>query len=656
MFLFHLDENDIQGLQFLKYFNNYIEDEKKVYCVAKEGFLKHMNEWTDSNKCIIIIYKDITEIYQVVERVRCKFVFYSDCFINFWKDNLSFVKFKLTSIYNKSENDYTICFMNNNNKIIKKENKQYILDLNHFNIENFYSLFREIIKYTRTFGVVKDNNCLLFKGNYDVQNPVFQMLPSTQSLPSQSLSYKEFENKKICYHTYKDNSSTLIKDNIYEKNIKICLIGDWIESTKLVELWKRYCIVNNTWENLEIVDENSENIDYYVVINRPKLTSNKLIPSNKIILFHMEPNMNFVPWYKEYLNEFSSEDLLFNGKHLYHHNNVDWHLNKTYFELLQLKPEKTKGNRLSMILSSRKDDTGHKMRLLLAHHIDKDDELELDIYGKCEQEKFRNFKYELPYYTRDEGLIPYKYHFMAENNCIKNYFTEKIIDCILSETLCFYYGCPNLNTFINPKCYIELPLYNIGLSKKIIKESILNGEWEKRIDFIRQEKIKLLNHYSLLPRVKSILKLNNNTNILIYTNQVSEISSFIQSLKDQSFKNIKTMYNDNELITKDKLLEICNLTLKEGHDSFILNHSNYKDKPINNLIYDRICTSFTVLRQLNKTNELILFTRGDLTHLKMDMYIPLEIANKIIQINRNNNFTVEELLNSVKINVLKYVF
>ena len=139
----------------------------------------------------------------------------------------------------------------------------------------------------------------------------------------------------------------------------------------------------------------------------------------------MEPNMAFTPWYKEFLNKFSSKDLLFNGLHKYHRNNVDWHLSKNVKELLDLKPEKNKDNRISMVLSSRRDNVGHQMRLVLAHILDelseKDDIIKVDIYGLCKTENFSNYKKELPYYCRDEAIIPYKYHFMAENNAINNY-------------------------------------------------------------------------------------------------------------------------------------------------------------------------------------------------------------------------------------------
>jgi hypothetical protein len=135
-----------------------------------------------------------------------------------------------------------------------------------------------------------------------------------------------------------------------------------------------------------------------------------------------------------------------------------------------------------------------------------------------------------------------------------------------------------------------------------------------------------------------LLTNQNNTN--------NEI--FIEKLREQSFKNIRTVYGEGELLTKDKLLEVCKDTVDSKFSSLIINHSNYSLS--DNLIFERICTSFTVLRQLQKDNELILFTKEPSNNfLKMDCYIPYHIALELIE-KDNENCSIEELITSVKIN------
>ncbi len=91
-----------------------------------------------------------------------------------------------------------------------------------------------------------------------------------------------------------------------------------------------------------------------------------------------------------------------------------------------------------------------------------------------------------------------KSQFNAENSNEYNYFSEKIIDALLCECLVFYAGCLNLEDYIDKDAFIRLDLNNPEQSLEIVKTSIENHEWEKRIDLIRQEKKKVLEELNIL--------------------------------------------------------------------------------------------------------------------------------------------------------------
>ena len=101
-------------------------------------------------------------------------------------------------------------------------------------------------------------------------------------------------------------------------------------------------------------------------------------------------------------------------------------------------------------------DPGHVRRIDFLRFLD-DQDVELDIYGSPEN-GFRHWRSPTP--PRDKGvaLLPYRYYFDAENNSAPNFYTEKIVDCLLAETLCFYWGCPNLDSFFDPRAFIRLEL------------------------------------------------------------------------------------------------------------------------------------------------------------------------------------------------------
>ena len=665
MFLFHLDNEDIHCITFFKNYIKLFDDTRdlnysKPTIICNKNTLLHLNDLSDKTKYFnIITYTTENDIGNHFNKINGLFIFYNTKFEYIWKDKLQFVQFKITSSdssINDNKNDkYNIYLLNNmsyleNNEketyskgqtFFKKDDNIYI-DMINIKQEDYTKFEREILKYNRTFGLIQNirgsNNSIknsnqhqmiLYRGNYEINNPVFKLYETEE--------IKEEKKEEICHYTYKGNNEYKSDKNILKDEIRVCLIGDWIESEKLIELWKRYCKDGYKWDNIILVNEKDTNIDYYVVINRPNfINKNTKIDSNKILFFHMEPNMIFTPWYKEFLNYFESKDLLFNGKHLYHRNNVDWHLSKDYSYFINNNHfDKIYNNKLSMVLSSRRENTGHEMRLTLAHRLDEDKDIEVNIYGKCDKENFKNYKYELEYYSRDEAIIPYKYHFMAENNSINNYMTEKIIDCILGETLCFYYGCPNLETFIDQECYIKLPLYDTEKSLKIIKESILNNEWEKRIDKIRTEKYKLLNIYSLLPRVKSILKLNLDTKIILIakTKDINKIKEFSDILEEQSFKNINVIIIDNIM---DKIIDLIKYVIKENKDCLFINHERYirEDYKQDNLIYERICDTMTDIINDNKIENFILFKREEEGNnlINKDFYISNKKSKELISI------------------------
>ena len=99
----------------------------------------------------------------------------------------------------------------------------------------------------------------------------------------------------------------------------------------------------------------------------------------------------------------------------------------------------------------------------------------------------------------------YKYCFSCENNSEKNYATEKIWEPILFECLCFYWGCPNLDDYIDSSAFVRLPLDNFEESISIIKKAIEEDWWSKRIDIIRKEKEKILNKLGFFPRLQGFI-------------------------------------------------------------------------------------------------------------------------------------------------------
>ena len=111
---------------------------------------------------------------------------------------------------------------------------------------------------------------------------------------------------------------------------------------------------------------------------------------------------------------------------------------------------------------------------------------------------------------KENGLFPYYYTFNAENNKIHNYFTEKLVDGILSECLTIYWGCPNINEYINNDSIVYLELKDFEKDYIKVKEILDGFEWENRISSIKKDKDKLLDEMQLFPRLSNIINENKD--------------------------------------------------------------------------------------------------------------------------------------------------
>jgi hypothetical protein len=150
-------------------------------------------------------------------------------------------------------------------------------------------------------------------------------------------------------------------------------------------------------------------------------------------------------------------------------------------------------------VSAKYFDPGHLRRIDFLRFLDRQD-LDLDIYGAPEN-GFRRWRSRTPPHDKRRALLPYRYYFDAENNSQANFYTEKIVDCLLAETLCFYWGCPNLDSFFDPHAFIRLELDDFEADLAQIREAIAADEWSARLPYIRAEKRRILDEYQFFPTV-----------------------------------------------------------------------------------------------------------------------------------------------------------
>jgi GR25 family glycosyltransferase involved in LPS biosynthesis len=180
----------------------------------------------------------------------------------------------------------------------------------------------------------------------------------------------------------------------------------------------------------------------------------------------------------------------------------DWHLGLSYSELRHgLPPPKTR--LFSAVVSSRYTSPGHVRRVDFLKFLEHaPDAPPLDIFGFDNAQNFAHYRRPLPDRRKADGLLPYRYTFNAENQSLPNYFTEKILDAVLAETLCFYWGCPNLDEYLDPQAFIRLDLDDPPSALRTIRTAIAADEWSRHLPVLRREKRRILDELQLFPTLE----------------------------------------------------------------------------------------------------------------------------------------------------------
>lgn len=101
-----------------------------------------------------------------------------------------------------------------------------------------------------------------------------------------------------------------------------------------------------------------------------------------------------------------------------------------------LKIDKTRN--MSLIASAKRDTEGHLLRHKMVDMVQVEG-LDVDVLG-------RGYA---PFADKSEGLAPYRFSVVIENIREQHYFTEKIVDAVLCETVPIYWGCPNIGDFFD---------------------------------------------------------------------------------------------------------------------------------------------------------------------------------------------------------------
>jgi len=275
------------------------------------------------------------------------------------------------------------------------------------------------------------------------------------------------------------NKNALHKNNM----IVIKIFSSYGNDKNITDLYiKRDNLLNDSDYNSKYKFTDNNDYTHVIIINTAK-PDIRHIPKKNIIGISHEPleflylfenfkNKNFLNYAKKYIGKYyigNKKDLPYPFINKYSY----------LFSIIPLNYKPVKSKVMSIIISEKKWCKGHNYRHILVNEILKRN-LPVDIFGSgC---KFYNNDSRIKGpFKETEPYLDYKFHIAIENFQTPQYFSEKIINPLLTNTIPIYLGCKNIDNYFNDNL-----IHLSGLVEKdiILITNICNNpeNYKKKID------------------------------------------------------------------------------------------------------------------------------------------------------------------------------
>ncbi|MFM2476542.1 glycosyltransferase family 10 domain-containing protein [Celerinatantimonas sp. MCCC 1A17872] len=283
---------------------------------------------------------------------------------------------------------------------------------------------------------------------------------------------------------------------------KILLSKDW----SYPDILRQSPNHSGCWGNIVLTENNDEEHDYLVVLNRPHKNIRTNCDKKHRYIFMQEPPVAEYEWHKRSYSQFEYIFAFWNDEPniISTQTCLPWHINKSYDELLHLEPESLhKSDEIAWITSNSRSRKGHVLRMELLDYLNEKG-YPVNLYG-------RGF---VPINDKFTALYPCKYSLAIENYSCRDYWTEKLTDSFLSWNMPIYWGATNITDYFPKESMILIDITDKEKSLEILKEAIANNLWEKNIEYIRESRDLILNKYQIFPFLNDLVNHNSNNNCI----------------------------------------------------------------------------------------------------------------------------------------------
>jgi len=173
------------------------------------------------------------------------------------------------------------------------------------------------------------------------------------------------------------------------------------------------------------------------------------------------------------------------------HNTSFFYFGSTFIQNSD-KIDLQKKNMASLIASNQNKLTGHKLRHKIVQHI-KSKNLDISVIG-------RGYK---PFKNKEDGLKSFRYSIVIENSSELDYFTEKVIDACLLETIPIYWGAPNISKYFDTRGFIICESIDQIL---LAIQTMSIDDYNSKKEWIKKNKITAAYHANYIKRAAQVIR------------------------------------------------------------------------------------------------------------------------------------------------------
>ncbi len=105
-----------------------------------------------------------------------------------------------------------------------------------------------------------------------------------------------------------------------------------------------------------------------------------------------------------------------------------------------------------------------------------------------------------------DGIAPYKYHIVLENQSRHNIISEKIYDSYLGLSYPIYWGAPNLSDYFPKESFSQIEILDWRNSIKTIEKILLKDNWEQALPALIQSKNIVTTNLNVFSRLAKLAK------------------------------------------------------------------------------------------------------------------------------------------------------